>query len=146
MSDKAFLATAPFLLRRCESAIAVAICAGMVAGLVSAIPYVFSLDHVTKATIYSITGRVFWSNFYFTFGLAGGAALSFFILEVSLRGKAYFYLEKNKIKLLQQLYADPVATKRERIIINAFVIFSVLFSASFGLQMGLGVLKSFILR
>jgi hypothetical protein len=140
------MATAPFLLRQCESAISVAICVGMVTGLASSIPYVFFHESVVKAAIYSLTGKVFWSNLYILFGFAGGAALSFFMLEVRLRGKAYLYLQRDKIAMLQRLYADPLTTKKDRTIINFFVVFSVLFSASFGLQMGLGVLKSFILR
>lgn len=146
MSEKALLEKNPFLLRRFDTALAVALCVGMVAGLASSIPYVFSHDSVVKAAIYSITGKVFWRNYYILFGFVGGAIVSFYVLEVSLRGKANLYLRKDKIEMLQRLYADPVSTKKDRLIINIFLIFTLLFFTSFGLQMGLGVLKAFILR
>lgn len=146
MSEKALLTKAPFLLRRLENAIAVGVSAGMFIGLVGSIPYVFSQESVIKTAVYSITGKVFWSNYFILFGLVGGVAVSFYMLELSLRGKANLYLQKDKIEMLRHLYVAPVSTKTDRLIITLCSIFTVLFATSFGLQMGLGVLKSFILR
>jgi len=146
MKEKESLANTPLVLQRWDIAISVAVCVGMVAGLASSIPYVFSHDSVVRAAIYSITGKVFWINFFVAFGLAGAVAISFYMLEICLKGKAYLYLKKDKIETLKRLYADSVTAQRDRFIINVFTWLVLLFATSFGLEMGLGVLKSFILR
>lgn len=144
--EKTGMKRPPLAVRRLETIVGAGIGGGFCAGVSAAIPYLFTSESALRVAIYSVTGKIFWSNFYILFFFAVGAVVSFLLLELSVKGKASLYLQRDKVALLRQLYLDPAISNRSRFLITSFLTITVLFFTSFGLQMGLGVLKSFILR
>ncbi len=122
---------------------------GMVSALLLAvsigIPYVlFPDDTALRQTIYSLTGQVFWINFYVLFGLGASIVLIGVDFERRIKGKIYFQIDK--LLMAAKLYQDANSTSDDRASSVAMGVVAIAFSTSFGLEMGLGVLKSFIFK
>lgn len=120
-------------------------CLALLLGLASGVLYaLFPGDTLLRQTIYSVTGQVFWKNFYVLLSLGAVIAFVGVDFERRIRGKTYF--QKDKLVMVAKLYQDAASTSFDRASSLIFGTAVIFFSLSFGLEMGLGVLKSFILK
>jgi len=141
----ALVAPLAFVLNHLTALTTKGMCSALLLALASGVPYVlFPSDAALRQTIYSLTGQVFWKNFYVLLGL--GAAIVFVGVDFERRTQGKIYFQKDKLMMAAKLYQDAGSTAFDRASSLFFGIAVILFSVSFGLEIGLGVLKSFILK
>lgn len=107
------------------------------------VPYVLCSDNARlRRIIYSLSGQVFWRNLYALSVLGASAAVIGVDFERRAKGKIFF--QKDMLIMAPKLYQDTTSASFDKAPSVAFPVTVTLFSASFGLHMSLGVLKSFI--